>query len=369
MRYPWTFLFCCYTFAAFAQVEVIDQPLPHVGDTYLYYLDRLPSNIDPGAAGGEQRWNFMTLQSPFARSSSYLSDTGPFPEADLSYQVDELTTAYYQSGERGLYLLGYSGLDPFGLGLRGQFRYDKPWITQKKMLAFGAQETHQTSMTATIGLQYLPQSLREILPITPDSIRLKLSSRRIDEVDAWGTLLMPGGFFDVLREKRTEVRSLRIEAKVGSLSWQDITNSLSLNEVFGEHLFLTYAFYQEADNQPLMQIIMKADNHGVDRVIYQALDPEGTVQEVQAIQPGVYAYPNPAIVNVRFEFSNLPAGEYQLSILNVLGIEIWSKNYFIEQDWAEKVDVSFLKKGTYLYKLSHKDGKIITTRRMVIIRP
>lgn len=374
MRYPWILLFLCCTTAALAQVKVTDQPLPQAGDAFLYYLDKLPSNIDPGKAGAGQRWNFMTLQAPFVRSSTYLTGRqgmhgSRFPEADLTYQVDEATEAYFRKDTEGLYLLGYHGLDPFGIGIKGLYRYDTPVLSQKKELEYGEGGTYETSMTALTTLQALPKKLRDILPITPDSIRLRLVSRRIDEVDAWGTMLMPGGFFDVLREKRSEARSLRIETKVGSLPWQDITTSLPPNDILGNHVFLTYLFYYENDVEPLMKIIMKADNQGVDQVVYQAIEPEGGIQDVLSISPGVYAYPNPAIVNVRFEFTNLPTGEYQLSILNVLGVEIWSKDYFIQNDWAEKVDISFLKKGTYLYKFKNKEGKILTTRRLVVIRP
>jgi len=353
---------------------VTNLPLPQAGDAFLYYLDKLPSNIEAGKAGAGQRWNFMTLQAPFVRSSSYQTAsqgiaTNRFPGAELSYQVDENTEAYYQKGSDGLYLLGYYGLDPFGLGIKGLHKYDTPLLTQKKELQYGEGGTYETSMTTTTTLPNLPKALRDILPITPDSLRLRLVSRRLDEVDAWGTLLMPGGFFDVLREKRSEARSLRIETKVVSLPWQDITSSLPPNDVFGNHVFLTFLFYGENSLQPLIKIIMKADEQEVDKVIYQAIEPEGPVQNVMAIRPGVYAYPNPAIVNVRFEFTNLPADEYQLSILNVLGVEVWSKDYFIQNDWAEKVNISFLKKGTYLYKLKSREGKIITTKRLVVIRP
>lgn len=374
MRYTWIITFLCCTTITFAQVKLTNQQLPKAGDAFLYYLDKLPSTIEPGKAGSGQRWNFMTLQAPFARSSSYQSANqgvaaNRFLEADLTFQVDEKTEAYFQRNTEGLYLLGYYGLDPFGLGIKGLYKYDRPLLWHKKELEYGQGGTYETTMTARTTLQNLPKKLRDLLPITPDSIRLRLVSRRLDEVDAWGTLLMPGGFYDVLREKRSEARSLRIETKVGSLPWQDVTSSLPANDIFGNHVFLTYLFYEENNLQPLINITMKADNQGVDRVIYQAIDPQGPVQDVLAIRPGVYAYPNPAIVNVRFEFTNLPPDEYQLSILNVLGVEVWSKDYFIQNDWAEKVNISFLKKGTYLYKLKNKEGKILTTRRLVVIRP
>lgn len=374
MRYPGIFLFFLLTITATGQVSRADISLPQPGDASLFFIDNLPSNVVPGKAGASQRWNFMTLQSPFVRSSAYKEGAqglaiNRFPEADLVYQVDEKTEAYYQEKPEGLYLLGYYGLDPFGLEIKGFYKFDQPLLTQKKGVEYGEGGTYQTSMTAVCTLKDLPKAVRDILPVTPDSIRLKMVSRRIDEVDAWGTMLMPGGFFDVLREKRSEARNLRIETKVGSLAWQDITATLPANDVFGNHVFLSYLFYQENDMHPLMKIIMKADNKGVAKVIYQAIEPEVQVQDVMAIRPGVYAFPNPAIVNVRFEFTNLPSGEYKLSIRNVLNVEIWSKSYFIQNDWTEKVDISFLQRGTYTYTLLDKNGKIITAKRLVVIRP
>lgn len=374
MRYPCILLLLLISITSFGQVKEARLSVPKPGDASLFFIDNLPSNINPGKEGTGQRWNFMTLQSPFVRSSDYKENFqslagNRFPEADLAYQVDENTEAYYDSRPEGLYLLGYFGLDPFGLEIKGFYKYDEPVLTLKSQLQYGEGGTYQTSMTAVCTLQDLPKAVRDILPVTPDSIRLKLVSRRIDEVDAWGTMLMPGGFFDVLREKRSEARNLRIETKVGSLQWQDITEALPANEFFGNHVFLRYLFYQEKDMHPLMNIIMKADNKGVDKVIYQAFEPEVQVQDVMSIRPGVYAFPNPAIVNVRFEFTNLPAGEYRLSILNVLGVEIWNKDYFIQNDWTKKVDISFLQRGTYTYTLQDKNGKIITTKRLVVIRP
>ena len=85
--------------------------------------------------------------------------------------------------------------------------------------------------------------------------------------------------------------------------------------------------------------------------------------------PGIYAYPNPSIVNVRFEFSNLNPDNYKLKIFNILGIEVWSEEYYINGNRTTKVNVGNLKKGTYLYSLVDSKGKTISTKRLVVIKP
>ncbi|MEO0340258.1 MAG: T9SS type A sorting domain-containing protein, partial [Bacteroidota bacterium] len=269
-----------------------------------------------------------------------------------------------------LYLLGYYGNDPFGLGIKSLYKYSEPIKSFSSSVKMGDQSTSKTSMQAICTLKDLPAAVRNLLPVTPDSVRLNMVSKRVDEVDAWGTMLMPGGFFEVLREKRSEARNLRIETKIGSLPWQDITDLLPPNDVFGEHVFLSYYFYSEETKEPLVQIYMQADNKGIAEVIYRANQTdEALVQATDEVKPGVYAFPNPAIVNVRFEFANLNRGKYRLSIQNVLGVEVWHKDYIVDQNFIDLVDVSFLSKGTYLYSLQDSDGNFLMTRRIVIIRP
>ncbi|MCB0598025.1 MAG: T9SS type A sorting domain-containing protein, partial [Phaeodactylibacter sp.] len=69
------------------------------------------------------------------------------------------------------------------------------------------------------------------------------------------------------------------------------------------------------------------------------------------------------------EFTNLAPGRYKLKIHNILGIEEWRKTYQISGNHTEKVDISSLRKGTYLYSLVDDRGKTITTRRLIVVRP
>ena len=87
------------------------------------------------------------------------------------------------------------------------------------------------------------------------------------------------------------------------------------------------------------------------------------------VRPGVYAYPNPAINDARFEFTNLNRDTYTLKIYNILGAEVLKKQYFVNGTRTEKVDLTDLRKGTYLYSLIDSKGKTLTTKRLMIIRP
>jgi hypothetical protein len=66
---------------------------------------------------------------------------------------------------------------------------------------------------------------------------------------------------------------------------------------------------------------------------------------------------------------NLPSGIYKVKILNILGVELWSKSYDVQGDFMAQVDISKLRKGTYLYSLVSESGKTISTKRLIVMRP
>ncbi len=227
----------------------------------------------------------------------------------------------------------------------------------------------ETQSSYAFATENLPDTLRSLLPITPDSIRIRQTLSREAEVDAWGKLIIPGGIFDVLRERRVDYRQVRLDAKIGRLPWQDITDLIPGFDRLGAFADVSYRFLSPETKEPVAELKMAPGESRVRQVVFKAIDITTNVQNLDNLTPGVYAFPNPAIVNVRFEFANLPPGTYNLSIMNILGIEVWKQRYDINGDHTEKVDISSLRKGTYLYSLKDNNGKIITTKRLVVVRP
>ena len=88
-----------------------------------------------------------------------------------------------------------------------------------------------------------------------------------------------------------------------------------------------------------------------------------------SVRPGVYAYPNPAIVNVRFDFKGLNPGSYKVALYDILANEVWSANYQISGDLTKRADIGHLPKGTYFYRLINERGQTLGTKRLVVLRP
>ena len=363
--------------AAQAQITITNASFPYAGDTLFTSVDNLPSGNYITGSGGSQSWDFTTLQAPFPRRTLLLpAMQGPgsyaFPNATYYASVNANLVAYYRVSNNMVELLGYFGEDPLGLGVQSASRFDPPVVQQRAPLNYNNTNESQANLSLAFSANDLPAGVVDNLPITPDSLRIRLNIQRSDVVDAWGTITIPGGIYDVLREKRTEVRETRLDAKVGFFGWQDVTDiaiqALGL-PTLGPQTTVNYYYFSNEAIEPIALVVANEDETQVQRVEYKANNIATNVQNIDALKPGVWAFPNPAIVNVRFEFTNLPAGRYKLKIHNILGIEEWRKSYYINGNHTEKIDISALRKGTYLYSLSDEQGKTITTRRLIVVRP
>ncbi|HMQ50059.1 MAG TPA: T9SS type A sorting domain-containing protein [Saprospiraceae bacterium] len=361
-----------------AQITITNELFPHAGDTLFTAVDNLPSGIDPGVPGGGQVWNFTTLQAPFTRQSILFNPAdGPggstYPSATFYATIEGNTIGYFRTTKNSVSLLGFYGFDPLDLGIEVVSPLEPALIQQRAPMTYQGTYQAESNLSLPFATDDLPSGVLDGLPFTPDSLRMRIHLERSDATDAWGTMTIPGGIYDVLREKRIETREIRVDAKIGPFPWVDITDViaqlLNMEDLFNQ-TETSYYFFSDESTEPIAVVTMDIDNpNAVARVEFKANQTATQVQRIERLEAGVYAYPNPAIVNVRFEFTNLPSGKYKLKILNILGIEVWSKTYQISGNQTEKIDISSLKKGTYLYSLVDDRGKTIVTRRLVVVRP
>lgn len=359
---------------SFAQITITKANFPVAGDTLRIGVDNLPANISIGPGGADLRWDFTALQSPFTRQIAVRPATAgermfDFPEATLMTPLANESEVYYRTTSSVYQRIGIFGEDPFGLNIKALTRYAPPLTELQVPLDYRDARSGRYNFFYAFSADDLPRAVLDQLPITPDSIRVRVAAKQEAVVDAWGKMTIPGGIYNVLREKRTEIRELRVDAKLGFLPWSDITGLIPNSNLVGQDTIVTYHYFSNEAKEPIAVVTMDAAAQKPIRIEYKANDILSNVQNISSLKPGVYAFPNPAIVNVRFEFSNLPPGNYKLAIFNILGVEVWSEHYFINGQRIEKVDISSLRKGTYLYSLQNERGKTISTKRLVVVRP
>lgn len=380
MKHIQLIILCFLSFSVGAQITLTNQYFPQVGDTLLTATDNMPAGIQIGTPGPDREWNFKSLQSPvivrtIIRPASEGAAAVDFPNADLVFKLNENAEGYYRLTDNTLELIGLSGTDPINLGIDVQPKLDEPQIERWAPLSFGDVNDSEVNLTYALDAEEIPQNLLDILPITPDSIRLRLQLKRHDEVDAWGTMSIPGGTYEVLREKRTLDQDIRLDAKIGILGWQDITDIvLELTDLgadaLGESQIVRYHYWSADAKEAIAVVSMSPDQSSITAVEFKAEDIlADLVQTTDKLQPSVLAYPNPAMAYTNFQFIQLKPGNYRLVIYNLVGSEVWQQDYRINGPLTEKVSLSKFKKGTYLYALKDERGRTLLTRRLVVVLP
>lgn len=373
-------ILCFFVLHLNAQITVTSATFPEVGDTLLTGTDNMPSNIQVGTPGPDREWNFKSLQSPIVlrtvvKSAAEGEASADFPNADLVFKLNDNAEGYYTVDDSSLELIGLAGTDPLNLGIEISPKLDDPQIERRAPLNYGDDYTSTVKITYAISSDEVPQELLQDLPITPDSLRIRIQLNREDEVDAWGTMTIPGGTYHVLREKRILEQDIRLDAKVGFLGWQDITDIvLELtnigSDVLGDTRIIRYHYWSDTEKEAIAVVTMDQEESNPVSVTFKAEDfLSDLVETADKLQPGVMAFPNPAMVHTNFQFVRLKPGKYRLVIYNLVGSEVWHRDYHISGPLTERVNISQLKKGTYLYALQDQRGRTLITRRLIVVRP
>ncbi len=358
-----------------AQIRVSGQSLPILGDTIYLGLDNLPEGMNLGTTGGPQKWDFTTLQAPFSKPQTFrLAKVGRvariFEDAML---VADLPSgngeAYYRRTKTSLNLIGTYGEDFLGIGLPLVLKYRPALPIRRAPLQYQQSNLNQTEASVSFAADDIGPSYLDDLPISPDSFRVRLSLNRQELTDAYGTVQLPSGTFPVLRLRRIDTYNIRLDAKLPFVDWKDVTDLLPENKYLGERVDLSYLFLGENQKTPIAIVEADAQTEAMKRVYF--LQPKENVANSSQFftAPGLYAYPNPAILEVRFDFKNLNPDFYEIRMFNILGVEVWSESYWVPGNRTVKVDLNSFSKGTYLYSIVNSEGKTLSTKRLVIVRP
>ncbi|MCB0569226.1 MAG: T9SS type A sorting domain-containing protein [Phaeodactylibacter sp.] len=251
-----------------AQVTITNAVFPVVGDTLFFVIDNQPQGIVMTAPDfSSQQWDFSNLQASATWQQIFQlpqngPDYGAFPSANLLYQTPAGNVDVYAnvSGSQ-VSLLGLSGPDPLLLGIDLVAHFNPPIVQSRAPVNFF--DGNLTSSGFLV--PFLPALLPGVglLPINADSMRIRVSISRLDAVDAWGTLAIPGGTFDVLRQKSTEYLEKRLDAKIQPLGWLDVTDIAIqyLGLDLGVDTTYTFQFLNSQSKEPIA--VCTTDNGGL----------------------------------------------------------------------------------------------------------
>ena len=338
------------------------------GDTLYFSTDNLPGNTRISGAGPDQYWDYSQLLSPFVRQSIVLPvassrRTNQIQDAILMVRGVHGKESYYARREGGLYLVAEKKRMP-GTSEPNTASYE-PGLPYQQNLVFGDDELFIVDEITTI-----PKSSYAAWMKAPaydmDSLRLRYAIEVRSNADAWGTLLIPAGMYEVIREQRTEVRRGFLEKKVNGV-WLDVSLFCKFPDVLNRTENTQVFFWSDETREPVLALDL--DFGRVEVATYKGRTRGAKILQSSISRPDIFVYPNPSFGSVRFDIVNVEPGHYYIEIFNILGVELRSEKISINGDKTLPLDLSHLRKGTYLYRLVDSDQNAIRSKRLVIITP
>lgn len=348
-----------------AQITITNVVFPVVGDTLRFAVDNQPQGIVMTPPGGNQQWDFSNLQPSYTWEQLFLNpQTGAgqasFPGADLlSHTLTPDVETYLNVTNQDVSILGFDGPDPAILGLDLISIYNPPILQSRAPVNFF--DINQVSSGLLLG--FLPGLLPGVnqLPFTADSLRVRIAINRLDAVDGWGTLSIPGGTYNVLREKRTEYRETRLDAKVPPLGWLDVTDVAIqyLQLDLGVDTTVAFHFLNDQSKEPIAVCTTDNSQLLVASVQYKNTEIPSGVKTVEQGVAKLSVFPNPANGVLQIHTSTLAGSDYTtVQIYSMLGHEVYRKTFpGASGPLNGELDIAGLEKGLYLCQLSNSSGQ------------
>ena len=246
-----------------AQISITTADAPAVGDIFVQSADTSFSQVSLGETGPNRVWDFRNLLAIESDTLRFIAPTDApknenFPVATHVGQVDSIYT-YAEVRNDGLYFLGIVS-DFFDVDTFFSVRFeDAP-----RLLAYPTTST--TSYTDTSRFD-----ISDFSEIFTDSVRITQKEFNTVTVDAFGTLQLPSGNFDVLRQNRMVITFDTIEVRNEGL-WFPIEAGVDTT--------YSYEWLAKEAKGPILTITTAADGRITDVDFVSNIIPDIPAPEV-----------------------------------------------------------------------------------------
>ena len=377
--------FCLIAFThifCFGQITISNNYFPNAGDSLV------TANATAQTVGGiriskatttAQSWDYSFLRSRTATARSVeryralnpIADTAilrEFPTATTVISDSTGQIAVYRRSTTRFDLLGFfnANLGILPVGLRPKF--NPPSLERRAPLVFNSTNNNQTGFSVPFSSDIIPDTFLALLPVRPDSLRIRFTTSRQDKVDAFGKIRIPGsGDLDCLRERRYEITETHIDAKANGIPiWIDITSLLPVGRFAPRDTTLVFHFWSDLYKEPLLTI--RADNDSTPNSAEYKWLPINAPTIETASNISAVIYPIPAKEAVFVYLEGLISENYLLNIVDYTGRPIFTQKIKnTTNDIQLRIETNQWSTGVYFLNLfSEKEGSVVLQKTFVI---
>ncbi|MCU0349033.1 MAG: T9SS type A sorting domain-containing protein [Saprospiraceae bacterium] len=367
------------TAALSAQITVTSATFPVAGDTLWFAVDNSPGTIGSLTAPGPQDWDFTGLSADATYNTVYRPANGgsvgaQVPGAEL-FTVGALgSETYYNVTDTKFELQAYHGILPYDLVANNIFEYYPPLPERRAPLnMFDINASSSGFLELFVPSEFSPVLMLQLAAQTNnaqiDSMRYRIAISGTEAVDAYGQMSIPGGTFQVLREKRTRYTETRIDAKIPPLGWLDITDNCIQAGFFGLGVDTTvaYHFFNDVAKEPIAVVTLDNNQAFATQIVYKNTTTPiiNSVNNKSGTAPTVAISPNPASDEAVFELKNLVPGRYRMAVFDETGRSVFEKIAQLNDGHTERVGLSQQSSGVYFFSLFDENGRSVCQEKLV----
>lgn len=318
-----------FTLPVTAQITVENTVFPVVGDTLHFDIGNQTGAINQifTPPGGPQQWDLSNLQAtqtwdPIITDPATGTTNASFPGATALYSsVNTSNETYLQVTGNQVNDMGYFGLDELGLGLNLVYKKLPPLEQSWAPVNFFDIRQSASNVLTAFDAPIAPPVLLNLVP-TADSFRIRVTYQQVSTVDAWGTLAIPGGSFEVLRKKQTLYKSQAVDVKVAPLGWIDISTIGGQQLLpLGTDTITTFHFLNNVSKEPIAICRLNTSQNTVLSVQYKVVSPTppSAAGDLVLDKHGFSLYPNPAQSSFTLQWELPEAADVQIVVSDATG--------------------------------------------------
>jgi hypothetical protein len=341
-----------------------------IGDTFLYSIDENPYSKANFEKFGDY-YSLSFLSSPYSKFVQIENPTNPALKeiSSISLEITNDRKLYLSKNNSGYYTRGEEIKTP--ISNKGKVlkivKGEKPFLPSNKL-----SKNINKSYIEEIKIAEASGLFASLLPPNVDSVMIKVNGKvHIKEIEDCkiqiGAKIINGTKWTL---NHTILSSLFYKSKRES-KWNQISKELAPTILDTAPItdYSDYEILMFVDDNGKMISRSKIINNVVHDTWYTVDEKTEDLKVIDDKTKDVILYPNPTYGNIKIELINYPPDYYQLEIYNIIGKVVYRKSNFDYKINTIRDDVSFLKKGSYLYSILDRNGKKLITKRLVIITP
>ena len=353
-----------------AQITITNSTFPVAGDTLRTATDLTPAGIVMTGVGGPQTWDFSSL-NPDARQVIAIrpaaegSASANFPGAELVVIGDVGAETYFDVNATAFSVLGISGAGAGGgFPVEADLIYSPPLVEREAPLNFFDIDNYTSNATISLPTSAIPSAIFDSLGIPTglfDSIRIRITVQRFKVVDGYGTLSIPGGTYDVLRQKQTDYTTTGIDVHT-FLGWVDIGTLIGGGGLIPPDTTITFNFLNNVAKEPIAVVTTDSTEVNAAQVEYKDNGVPSALNPLNDEATSIVVSPNPATDQVTIDIKHNLPGNYSFRLFDSNGQRVLDKE---SSSNLEAISLQSLSPGLYIIQVIYEKDQVVGYGKLI----